>query len=640
MERLHDQLQESLRALVTSEDWQQALTVAARFHNYSFSNTQLIWSQAISRGFRPSRVAGYRTWQEVGRQVRRGERGLAILAPLTRKIEAEDGEDERRVVGFRPVHVFDISQTDGEPIPEVRTDLIEGDLPTHWDQVAELIAKTGFSMQVADVDRLGDANGITDWSSREVVVRASLPGAQRFKTAVHELAHINLHEPNTQGRPNCRGIVEVEAESVAYVVCAALGVDSAGYSLPYVASWSGGDLEKVALTAERVIRCARQLLTSLEPELTLTRDRIPSQILATERHGVAERPVQGLTEDSGRDHRHPKLEEALLSAVALYQARLESKDGNEARRFLQERGVAESTADRWQLGYAPAAWDTLVNHLRDQGTPDEVLLEAGLAGRARTGRLYDRMRGRLVFPIFDDKGSPRGFAGRLLTGEGPKYLNSPETPVYKKSSLLYGLDHAKEAIAETGQVVVVEGYTDTIAAHQAGITNAVATGGTALTAQHIEVLRPITSALTLAFDGDTAGFHAAQRVAELPKHAITGLDLHVACLPAGSDPASLLAAQETNLLHTAIAKPTPLVHYLIDHLVMQYNLDEPEALIRALRAAGSLVDQLTDASSRALAVGHLAERVGRSEEMIATALTSYSRSSERHRERSTSRSLR
>jgi len=119
VERLHGQLQESLHALVTSEDWQQALSVAAQFHDYSFANTQLIWSQAVSRGFHPSRVAGYRTWQRLGRQVRRGERGLAILAPVIRKMEALDNQEERRVVGFRVFHVFDLSQTDGEPLPEV-----------------------------------------------------------------------------------------------------------------------------------------------------------------------------------------------------------------------------------------------------------------------------------------------------------------------------------------------------------------------------------------------------------------------------------------------------------------------------------------------------------------------------------------
>ncbi|MDF1598137.1 MAG: ArdC-like ssDNA-binding domain-containing protein, partial [Acidimicrobiia bacterium] len=212
MERLHDQLQTSLRELVTSEDWQRALAVAARFHDYSFANSRLIWSQAISRGFQPSRVAGYRMWQRLGRQVRRGEHGLQILAPVIAKVTPQnDDEDERRVVGFRVVRVFDIAQTDGEPLPEVTTVPVEGDLPSQWERVGELIIGAGFGLQVADLDRLGDANGITDWHQRDVVVRASLPGAQRFKTAIHELAHIRLHEPTTEGRPKCRGIVEVEA---------------------------------------------------------------------------------------------------------------------------------------------------------------------------------------------------------------------------------------------------------------------------------------------------------------------------------------------------------------------------------------------------------------------------------------------
>jgi len=300
VERLHGQLRESLHALVTSEDWQQALAVAARFHDYSFANTQLVWSQAVSRGFHPSRVAGYRTWQKLGRQVRGGEQGLAILAPVIRKIEVTDSEEERRVVGFRVVHVFDLSQTDGDPLPEVRTTLVEGDLPAQWGKVTELIAEAGFSLQVADVERLGEANGITDWRKREVVVKAGLPGAQRFKTAVHELAHISLHEPNSQGRPNCRGIVEVEAESVAYMICAALGVDTTGYSLPYVASWSGGDLDKVTATADRVIRCAHQVITHLDADRHPEHDTSRSITTSRQASGKVSLPTGASTPRPGR----------------------------------------------------------------------------------------------------------------------------------------------------------------------------------------------------------------------------------------------------------------------------------------------------------------------------------------------------
>jgi hypothetical protein len=417
---------------------------------------------------------------------------------------------------------------------------LAGELPAQWEKVVELITSPGFSLKVADVGYLREANGITDWQNREVVVRDSLPGAQRFKTAVHELAHIQLHEPMSGSRPNRRGIVEVEAESVAYMVCAALGVDSADYSLPYVATWSGGDLQKVSATAERVIRCARQVLAQLQPEQGLTRDVCSPEITAIQDRQPAaiEKRHPDRAQNAPPEGRTEELEEALRVAISFYHERLDHRDGAEARTFLQDRGFHNSTVARWQLGYAPAAWDALVKELRSQQIPDEVLLEAGLAGRARTGRLYDRMRGRVVFPILDAQGSQRGFAGRHIAGDGPKYLNSPETPLYKKSELLYGLNHATSAIARSGRVVVVEGYTDAIASHQAGITNTVATGGTALTPQHIEMLRPIASGLTLAFDADQGGLQAVQRVAELPKPALSDLSLQVAYLMATTPQAS------------------------------------------------------------------------------------------------------
>ncbi|MGH2351182.1 MAG: DNA primase [Chloroflexota bacterium] len=485
-----------------------------------------------------------------------------------------------------------------------------------------MITSAGFSLQVADVDRLGEANGVTDWRDRRVVVREGLPGAQRFKTAVHELAHIQLHEPTSEGRPHCRGIVEVEAESVAYMVCAALGVDSAGYSLPYVASWSGGDLEKVAATADRVIRCARRLLNDLEADREVGRDRSSPEIATRQppeprqAGTVLPDPAESAPANDG----HRELQEALRCTVAFYEGRLNHKDGADARTFLDQRGFTADTASHWQLGYAPATWDSLVKALRSQGVADEAMLEAGLAGRARTGRLYDRMRGRVVFPIFDREGSPRGFAGRLITGEGPKYLNSPETPLYKKSALLYGLHLATPAISEAGQAVVVEGYTDAIAAHQAGITNTVATGGTALTPQHIEVLRPVASTLTLTFDGDQAGLLAAERVAELPRSVVEGLSLQLARLPAGSDPSSLLAGGRSDLLQTALGSSIPLVHHQINQIVAKFALDEPEALIRAIYATRSVLACIEGPDDRTRAISHLAARVGRSPDMIESAL--------------------
>ncbi|MDH5616342.1 MAG: toprim domain-containing protein [Acidimicrobiia bacterium] len=632
VERLHEQLQDSLQELVTSEDWQRALAVAARFHDYSFANTRLIWAQSLARGFTPSRVAGYRAWQELERHVRRGERGLQILAPVIRKITPENGEEEeRRVVGFRVVHVFDIAQTDGEPLPEVPAALVEGDLPSHWEQVSGLITEAGFELQVADLDRLGEANGITDWQHRDVVVRASLPGAQRFKTAVHELAHVRLHEPTSDGRPSCRGIVEVEAESVAYMVCAALGIDSAGYSLPYVASWSGGDITRVSATANRVIGCARQVLTQLEQERRLEREPTAAnpRIEARERETAAPPLASKARSD---------LETVVSAATAFYQGHLREPAGAEALEYLRGRGIDREAIDRWQLGYAPAAWEALTAALRQEGLSDDLLLEAGVAGRSRHGRLYDRMRSRVIFPINDGHGAPRGFAGRLLSGDGPKYLNTAETELYQKRSLLYGLHLAHQPILDAGKAVVVEGYTDAVAAHQAGLTNVVATGGTALTEEHLKTLARTTSNVTLAFDSDHAGLQAAERAADLDR-AHHGIRLHIARLPEGHDPADLLANGGRHSLEEAIANAAPLEHHLIDQIVEQHTLDEPEAMARAIRAARSVLCSATDIEVRTEATKYLATSVGRDVAIVAAYLEETSPHRALDRQRGTGRSL-
>ena len=615
VDRLHQQLQDSLQELVTSEDWQRALAVAARFHDYSFANTHLIWAQSLARGFTPSRVAGYRAWQDLGRHVRKGERGLQILAPVIRKVspenvkEEEEEEEEKRVVGFRVVHVFDIAQTNGEPLPEVPIALVQGDLPAHWKQVRGLITDSGFDLQVADLDRLGEANGVTDWNRRDVVVRTGLPGAQRFKTAVHELAHIRLHEPNSDGRPSCRGVVEVEAESVAYMVCAGLGIDSTGYSLPYVASWSGGDVTKVATTANRVIACAREVLAQLTQERRLEREPVSTgpQIDVRDRESVQRSPTPTTRSD---------LAEVVNAATAFYQRQLQGPEGARTVEYLRGRGIETETIDRWQLGYAPDSWEALTAALRNEGFSDELLLDAAVSGRSRYGRLYDRMRNRVLFPIHDEHGAPRGFAGRLLSGDGPKYLNTPGTDLYQKRSLLYGMHLARQPIIETGSAVVVEGYTDAIAAHQAGITNVVATAGTALTREHLDSLAQITDKATLAFDGDEAGLLAVERASELDRSQLE-LGLFVARMPEGQDPAGLVVEAGTQSLGEVIAQAGPIEHHLIDRILLRYNLDEPEAMARAIRDARSVLPSASNPDVRFHATEYLAKCLGRDVERVA-----------------------
>jgi antirestriction protein ArdC len=255
----HRRLVAAVDGLVAGEDWRQMLEVARRFHAYSTCNVFLILVQRPDA----TRVAGYRTWATVGRQVRRGEKGIAILAPLVsraRPVDAREEADEPELVqvlrGFRVVHVFDLSQTEGDPLVEVAPTLLTDGAPGElWETLAAQVASAGFALQRGDC---GPANGVTDFLDRTVTVRDDVAGAQASKTLAHELAHVLLHD--TAEHRGCRGVAEVEAESVAYLVCSHAGITADTYSFPYVARWSGGDLELVRSTAERVVTCARRII--------------------------------------------------------------------------------------------------------------------------------------------------------------------------------------------------------------------------------------------------------------------------------------------------------------------------------------------------------------------------------------------
>ncbi len=264
-EALHAELLDRVTALKSSAEWLGAMTTAARFHEYSFGNWLLLWSQAERRGTSVTRPAGFGTWQQLGRHIRKGQRGYQILAPIVRMVrDPNDVDESRRLVsGFRVATVFDISQTDGEPLPEVGPRRLAGDDPTLLYRAAvDMITAEGFSFRRA---RLRGPNGITSPTTRAVVVDEELEPAQRTKTTVHELAHVLMHA----GSPGfeCRGRVEVEAESVAFVVCRAAGLDTSEYSVPYVARWaqSTDDLPRTLLvTAEAIVRTSRRILSHLD----------------------------------------------------------------------------------------------------------------------------------------------------------------------------------------------------------------------------------------------------------------------------------------------------------------------------------------------------------------------------------------
>ncbi len=263
-DELLDQLHAGIDALTSSDTWTAWLDVARHLPTYSVNNLILIWTQNPNA----TQVAGYRAWRKLGRQVRRGEKGLRILAPCTYKATDEDTGDDRCIVrGFRPVVVFDIAQTNGEPLPDLPVATLTGDVPRLFrHQLACLIRAEGFTFRIGPMPRGHEtANGITDWGTRTVTVRDDLTDAQAAKTTAHELAHVLLHGPECR-LP--RGTREIEAESVAYLVCASVDVDASGYSFGYVAGWAGGDLDAVTATAGRVFDTARRITARLTPDTT------------------------------------------------------------------------------------------------------------------------------------------------------------------------------------------------------------------------------------------------------------------------------------------------------------------------------------------------------------------------------------
>jgi DNA primase len=302
-------------------------------------------------------------------------------------------------------------------------------------------------------------------------------------------------------------------------------------------------------------------------------------------------------EAAKRRNRRERLVEATELAVAFYAERLKTAaDGGSARSYLRGRGYDAEVVDQFSLGYSPDEWDLLTEHLREHGVKEDAMVSAGLSQKSRTGNLIDRFRGRVMFPVFDLRGDPVGFGARILDGDGPKYLNSAESPIYHKSRLLYGLNWAKSGIVVRDTSVVVEGYTDVIGMHMAGMPIAVATCGTALVEGHLDLLRRFSERVVLAFDADEAGAGAALRGFE---RSVPGdLDLRVATLPEGKDPADFVAEDGIEAMEAAVGSSVPLLQFRIDAELRQYDLTEPEARTRAIRAVAAVISLHPDPVAR------------------------------------------
>ncbi len=335
-----------------------------------------------------------------------------------------------------------------------------------------------------------------------------------------------------------------------------------------------------------------------------------------QRYGVQLRYEGG----SGRKGVAPGTRQRLLEANRVaqefYRAHLDSPDAGAAREFLKSRGFGRSDVDRFGVGASPAGWDGLLTHLRKKGFTDDEIVEAGLAIRGNRGP-YDRFRNRVMWPIRDLTGATIGFGARVLEGgpNDPKYLNTPETPIYKKSQVLYGLDLAKKDIANLRKVVIVEGYTDVMAAHAAGETTAVATCGTAFGNGHTRVIRRLLGdvdspaagvvlsdgkaaggEVIFTFDGDEAGKKAARRA--YVEDQQFAAQTFVAISPEGMDPCDLRLRDGDDGVRTLIRNRVPLFEFVLRSVISSLNLDTPEGRVQGLRVSLPVLAGIKDRALR------------------------------------------
>ncbi|WP_147102754.1 DNA primase [Nesterenkonia populi] len=334
------------------------------------------------------------------------------------------------------------------------------------------------------------------------------------------------------------------------------------------------------------------------------------------RYGVELRYEDG---GSGPDKqeagRRQRLLDAHKIAAEFFAQHLNSPEAQIARRELTSRGFTREHAVQFGVGYAPKGWDNLLGHLRTKGFKDEELRHTGLFSEGGRG-FYDRFRGRLMWPIKDMATNTVGFGGRRLydDDQGPKYLNSPETPVYKKSQVLYGMEHAKRNIAKKRQLVVVEGYTDVMACHIAGVDTAVATCGTAFGEGHIKIARRLLSddgspaEVIFTFDGDEAGQQAAIRA--FNEASQFNAQTYIAVGPEGMDPCDVRQHRGDDAVAHVIESKTPLVEFVLRRRLRDWDLAAVEGRIGALRAAGPVVAGIRDAALRSAYTRELAGWLG------------------------------
>ncbi len=323
------------------------------------------------------------------------------------------------------------------------------------------------------------------------------------------------------------------------------------------------------------------------------------------RYGVDLQYEEGGSAARSTTSQRTRLLQAHKEAAAFYSEQLGTPEAVIGRQFLAERGFDQAAAEIYGVGFAPQGWDVLTKHLLAKKFTPEELLAGGLAGQSSRGTLIDKFRGRLLWPIRDIGGDVIGFGARKLLEDdnGPKYLNTAETPIYKKSSVLYGIDVAKKDIARRRQAVVVEGYTDVMACHLAGVPTAIATCGTAFGSDHITVIRRLLmdqdemqGEVIFTFDGDSAGQKAALKAFGDEQRFVT--QTFIAVSPGGMDPCELRLAKGDLAVSDMVAARVPLVEFAIKAGLAKFDLETAEGRVQGLAHAAPLVAKIKDRALR------------------------------------------
>lgn len=500
----------------------------------------------------------------------------------------------------------------------------DGQVPAWaWDSLVHLARRQGFAVIRGDY---GDSKSVTSWPYRRIRISAKAMPAQAFTELAHQLGHVLLHGEIARLEPRgivpCSGTRQVEADSVAYLVTVHLSIDTA-ITFPHVSSWAGTDPRArpgttIQAVSDRVLAAAAVITRHLDAE-----------------HGVAPKPPEPvLTADTkvSRPAEPAPIPASDLVRVqeAAAQFFREQMQGSWVPDYLNGRGFGPAIQSHWHAGYAPARWDVLTSHLRATGYSDPLIEAAGLARRSRRGTLIDAFRDRAMLPIRSDDGTIVAFIGRAAPHAGPKvpkYLNTPHTDLYDKSSVLFGLWQGCDALAQGAHPVIAEGPFDAIAITTAGSGGYVglAPCGTALTARQLTTLDRLASLRTVgalvAFDPDEAGRRAAVKAFHLLRPFTDQAE--AVDFPAGQDPAQILNDRGRETLAEMLASRTrPLADLVIEAEIAKWNrwLVYPGGQIRALRAAAPIIAALPPVQV-ARQVAHLAQRLDLDHATVTEAVT-------------------